>query len=218
MIDSYDKLTICKYRELMTLDNDVDDVTKGINILSVLSDYTEEELYDMPLDDFSKLMAKTSFLQRNVEKTDWKKLGKQLVINGKKYDVIKEARKMTAGQYIDYREYTKDSEKFMDMLPFILTVFLIPSGMKYGNGYDTSELAQEFNDHLDIKTALSISDFFLHQSKVSMMTSILSLKWMMKRMMKKEKNQEIKEKIQIAVERMDYLESLLKSGDGFTQQ
>lgn len=218
MIDSYDKLTIGKYRELMALDNDVDDVTKGINILSVLSDYTEEELYDMPLDDFSKLMAKTSFLQRNVEKTDWKKLGKQLVINGKKYDVIKEARKMTAGQYIDYREYTKDSEKFMDMLPFILTVFLIPSGMKYGNGYDTSELAQEFNDHLDIKTALSISDFFLHQSKVSMMTSILSLKWMMKRMMKKEKNQEIKEKIQIAVERMDYLESLLKSGDGFTQQ
>lgn len=218
MIDSYDKLTIGKYRELMALDNDVDDVTKGINILSVLSDYTEEELYDMPLDDFSKLMAKTSFLQRNVEKTDWKKLGKQLVINGKKYDVIKEARKMTAGQYIDYREYTKDSEKFMDMLPFILTVFLIPSGMKYGNGYDTAELAQEFNDHLDIKTALSISDFFLHQSKVSMMTSILSLKWMMKRMMKKEKNQEIKEKIQIAVERMDYLESLLKSGDGFTQQ
>ena len=218
MIDSYEKLTIGKYRELLALDNNGDQVEYGVSILSILSDYTEDDLYDMPLDEFSRLMSKANFIYNKIEKGNWKKLGNEIVINGKKYDIIKDAKKMTAGQYIDYRNYTKDVDKFNDMLPYILTIFIIPKGFKYGKDYDTAELAQEFNDHLDIKTALSISDFFLHQSRASMMTSMLSLKWMMKRMLRKEKNQEAKEKIQMALEQMESFFNLLKNGDGFTQQ
>ena len=218
MIDSYEKLTIGKYRELLALDSNVEQIDYGVSILSILTDYTEDELYDMPLDEFSSLMSKANFIQQQIDRTNWKKIGKEIVINGKKYEIIKDAKKMTAGQYIDYRNYTKDSDKFLDLLPFILTIFIIPSGCKYGKDYDVNELAQELNDHLDIKTALSISDFFLHQSKVSTMTSLVSLRWMMKRMMKKEKNQEAKEKIQNALVQMDYLYILLKNGDGFTQQ
>ena len=215
MIDSYDKLTIGKYRELLTLDRE-DEMTYGVHILEILSDYTEDDLLDMPLEDFTKLMQKTHFLYKTIDKLDWNHLGKHLVINGKKYDIVKDARKMTAGQYIDYKAYIKEPEKFMDMLPYILTVFIIPSGCKYGEGYDTAELAQELNDHLDIRTAVCVSDFFLNQSKVSIKISLRSLKWMMKRMSKKEKNQEMKDKILEAVAQMESLESLLNSSDGYT--
>jgi len=217
MIDSYDKLTIGKYRELMALERE-DDMTYGVQILEILSDYTEEDLLDMPLEDFTKLMNKTHFLYQPIEKLDWNHLGKQLVINGNKYEIIKDARKMTAGQYIDYKAYVKETEKFLDMLPYILTVFIIPKGCKYGEGYDTAELAQELNDNLDIRTAVCISDFFLNQSKVSIKISLRSLRWMMKRMMKKEKNQEIKDKIQEALEQMASLENLVNSSVGSIQQ
>lgn len=214
MIDSYDKLTIGKYRELLALERE-DDMTYGVQILAILTDYTEDELYDMPLEDFTKLMQKTHFLYQTIDKLDWNHLGRHLTINGKKYDIIKDARKMTAGQYIDYKAYIKDPEKFMDMLPYILTCFIIPSGCKYGDGYDVEELAKELNDNLNIRTAVCISDFFHHQSKVSIRISLRSLKWMMKRMSKKEKNQEMKDKILEAVAQMESLESLLNNSDGY---
>ena len=169
----------------------------------------------MPLEDFTKLMQKTHFLYQTIDKLDWNHLGRHLTINGKKYDIIKDARKMTAGQYIDYKAYIKDPEKFMDMLPYILTCFIIPSGCKYGDGYDVEELAKELNDNLNIRTAVCISDFFHNQSKVSIKISLRSLKWMMKRMSKKEKNQEMKDKILEAVAQMESLESLLNNSDGY---
>lgn len=218
MIDSYDKLTISKYRELMSLEKGEDDTAYGINILSVLSDYTEDELLEMPMDEFEKLMSKTSFLYKEVEKLDWKHLGKTITINGKKYNIIKDARKMTAGQYIDYKTYMKQVDKFLEMIPYLLTVFVIPEGCKYNDGYDVEDLAKELDNNLDIRTAICISDFFQHQSTLSMLASVRYLKWMMKRILKKEKNMEARAKIQNAMEQMELLENSLKNGGGFIQQ
>lgn len=218
MIDSYDKLTLGIYRELLAIEKTEDDVSYGIKILSVLSDYSEDELMDMPMDEFQSLMAKTRFLNEPMQKLDWKHLGKTITINGKKYNIIKDAKKMTAGQYIDYKSYMKDTDKFIEMLPYILTVFIIPEGCKYSDGYDIDDLAKELNDNLDLKTALSITDFFQHQSKLSMLTSLRYLKWMTKRMMKKEKNMEVRTEMENAMNQMALLENLIKNGDGYTQQ
>lgn len=218
MIDSYDKLTISKYRQLMNLEKGEDDTAYGINILSVLSDYTEDELLEMPMDEFEKLMSKTSFLYKEVEKLDWKHLGKTITINGKKYNIIKDARKMTAGQYIDYKTYMKQVDKFLEIIPYLLTVFVIPEGCKYNDGYDVEDLAKELDNNLDIRTAICISDFFQHQSTLSMLASVRYLKWMMKRVLQKEKNMEARTKIQNAMEQMELLENSLKNGGGFIQQ
>lgn len=218
MIDSYDKLTLGIYRELLAIEKTEDDVSYGIKILSALSDYSEDELMDMPMDEFQSLMAKTSFLNKPMQKLDWKHLGKTITINGKKYNIIKDARKMTAGQYIDYKSYMKDADKFIEMLPYILTVFIIPEGCKYNDGYDVEDLAKELNDNLDLKTALSITDFFQHQSKLSMLTSLRYLKWMMKRMMKTEKSLEVRAEMENAMNQMALLENLIKNGDGYTPQ
>lgn len=218
MIDSYDKLTIGKYRELIAIDKgDEDDTSYGIQILAILADVDEDELMDMPLDEFTSLMAKTKFLYKEVQKLDYKHLGKTMTINGKKYRIVKDAKDMTAGQYIDYKNYITN-ENFFDTLPYILTVFIVPDGCKYGNGYDTAELAKELNDNLDIRTALFISDFFLNQSRTSINVSLHYLKWKMKRMMRKETNKEMKTKIADCLEQIESLRTLINSSDGFIQQ
>jgi hypothetical protein len=216
MIKSFDELSIKKYRELIELEK-IDDTEYGLQILSILSDIEIDELLDMPLDDFTKLMAQTKFIYGNVEKPDYKKLGKKITINGKEYRLVKNARDLSAGQYIDYKAYIQ-RENFWKMLPYILTIFLIPEGHKYNNGYDVVELANEFDEHLNLPTALTISDFFLHQSTLSIKSSVTSLKWMMKRMAKREKNQEMKEKIQSCLEQLESLQNLLRVGDGFIAQ
>lgn len=216
MIKSFDELSIKKYRELIELEK-IDDTEYGLQILSILSDIEIDELLDMPLDDFTKLMGQTKFIYGNVERMDYKKLGKKITINGKEYRLVKNARDLSAGQYIDYKAYIQ-RENFWKMLPYILTIFLIPEGHKYNNGYDVVELANEFDEHLNLPTALTISDFFLHQSTLSIKSSVTSLKWMMKRMMKREKNQEMKEKIQSCLEQLESLQNLLRVGDGFIAQ
>lgn len=216
MIDSYDKLTIGKYRELLALEKE-DDFTYGMQILSILSDIDEDELMNMPLDDYAALMAKTKFIYTDLNKLDYNHLGDKLEINGKKYTILKNARKMTAGQYIDYSNYLKN-ENFFEVLPYILTVFIIPKGHKYGDGYDIEELAKELNDNLDVRTAVCISDFFLNQSLFSIKSSLLYLKWMMKRKMKKETNKEMKQKMMEGLEQIEYLMSSMDNSDGFIQQ
>lgn len=214
MIDNYNDLTIRKYRELMAIEKGDNDMEYGIDILSVLSDMEQGELMEMPLDKFTSLMEKTRFLNQPIERVDYKKLGKRITVNDKDYRLIRDARELTAAQYIDYKSYIS-RDNFLEMLPYILTVFLVPDGNKYNNGYDITELAKEFDENMGLPTALGISDFFLHQSLLSTKTSITYLKWKMKRMMKKEKNPEILEKITMAVEQLDSLNGLLNNSDGF---
>ena len=190
MITSYNDLTIKKYRELMSIERGDDDMEYGVDILSVLSDIDQGELMELPLDEFTKLMSETRFLSQPIERVDYKKLGKKITVNGNEYRLIKDAKELTAGQYIDYKAYVS-RDNFLEMLPYIMTIFLIPIGKKYNNGYDIAELAKEFDEHMGLPTALGISDFFLHQSLLSTKSSILYLKWKMKRMLKKEKNPEI---------------------------
>lgn len=217
MIKSYEELSISKYRELIGIEKvDGEDTEYGIQILSVLSDMEPDELLEMPLEDFSKLMANTKFLYKEIERKGYKELKNKIEIGGETYQVVKNARDLCAGQYIDYKAYVS-RENFLEMLPYILTVFLIPEGQKYNNGYDIVELANKFDKEVDILTALSISDFFLHQSKMSMMSSITYLKWKMKKMMKKEQKTEIKEQIAACLEQLESLRSLLKISDGFIQ-
>lgn len=216
MIDSYDKLTIKKYRELIELDNS-DEMEYGIQILSLLADIPEEDLMAMPLDKFSSMMEKTKFLYKEVQKLDYKHLGKTLTINGKKYTIVKDARNLTAGQYIDFKNYMKESENFFSTLPYILTVFIVPDGCKYGNGYDIDELADELDNTMDIRTALCISDFFRHQSLFLIKVSLRYLSWMMKRAIKKETNKEMKKKMMDSLEQIEFLETSTKTLDGFIQ-
>lgn len=214
MIDSYDKLTIRKYRELASIEKGDDEMEYGVDILSVLSGIEQGELMEMPLDKFTSLMAKTRFLNQPIERVDYKKLGKRITVNGKEYRLIRDAKELTAGQYIDYKAYIS-RDNFLEMLPYILTVFLVPEGKKYNNGYDIAELAKEFDDNMGLPMALGISDFFLHQSLLSTRTSILYLKWKMKRMLRREKNPQTREQLEAALEQVESLKSLLSHSDGY---
>lgn len=159
MIESYKDLTINKFNEineLRGLDASDDDIY--IKMIAILDDKTEDEVLAMPLDEFAEKRRKLNFLAKKPNTISI--LPKSLTINGKKYKLAKDAFHLNAGQYIDYKSYIKDADRFYDNLPKILTVFIIPDGCSYGDGYDTDELADELAEHIGIELAISISNFF----------------------------------------------------------
>lgn len=153
MIDSYDKLTLGKWLELKDVDTEQEEIDVQVDILSILSDLTPDEIMALPLPEYSKLVNDSMFLSN--EPPVIKKLPKTITIDGKEFDIVQKVETITAGQYIDYQAYLKDNN-----VPYILTCFIIPKGKKYGEGYSLEETSQLFKDYLPIGIAIGISRFF----------------------------------------------------------
>lgn len=207
MIDNYKKLSIRKYIELQEMELEGrEEIDVQVNILSILNDMTEDEICDLPLDEYKKLVIASSFLKTPPVPND--KIADTITINKTKYKVIKNIKKLTAGQYIDYQNYIKNKD--LKMLPYILSVFIIPDGKKYG---DNLENTIEDIYNLSIIDALSLSAFFLRKCQNLTKATVIYLAWKLKRMAKKEKNPMVKEKMMKAVAEMNTLKTSIKDGD-----
>lgn len=213
MIDSYDKLTIGKYKEIMDIDKTMSDIDIMTELVSILSDKSIDEIESLPLSEFNDMVRRTSFLKDKPK--PYKIMPRKVTINGKRYNVEKDAFSITAGQYIDYRSYVKTLDDIEDNLPKIMTVFLIPDGHKYGEGYNLMELADEFGRSVSVGLATSVSAFFLALSRSSIKASLRSLASTIRKTKKGMTGTE-KEKMERAMEMTKVLQDSLGNGFGLT--
>lgn len=79
----------------------------NINLLSILCNVDVEEIENLPLVEFSRLVAQTEFL-KEMPKIDIKE---KYMINGHKYVLCANVAKMTTAQYIDYQTLVKNADK-----------------------------------------------------------------------------------------------------------
>lgn len=216
MIKSYNDLTVGKYQELRKLELEgLDALEQQVAILAVLNDMDEDKVFNLPLADYQKLASDMHFLDTQPV-INTKHNPKTIKIGGEEYDVVQDARDLTAGQYIDYQHYL-GVEDFDGQLPNILTVFVIPKGKKYGEGYNMAELANTFKEKMPIITAMEISSFFLRQSLTSIKASLTSLRLKMRMMKMTTRKKEVKEMMQEAIDKLGLLKDSISSLDGLTQ-
>lgn len=204
MIDSYDKLSIGKWQEILEISETIgmSEEEKNIAVIAVLSDLTEDEVLNLPLSQFAELNKATVFLTQLPQK---RLMADKYILGDTEFKVLINLTQMTAGQYIDYQTYVKDPD---NNLVQIISIFLIPKGKKYNEDYDMAEVHKLIREHLSIVDAMSISAFFLLLSEISIKTTLTSSIKKMKKMMRKEKNKEQKNKLREAI---THLESV---GDG----
>lgn len=195
-----------------------DEIKKALNIninneleanlamLAVLCDADIQEIENLPLTEFSRLLKQTDFITK-MPKVDIKD---KYVINGKKYNVCLGVNKMTTAQYIDYQTFGKDIE---GNLKNLVSVFLIPEGKKYGE-YDLEEVIDELYNNMPIADAYSVCFFFTLQLQSLTKVILSSLERKIKKEMKKEKNKMRKEKIMMGLEQIQRVKHLLNDGVG----
>lgn len=212
MIDSYKDLNIGKFLEIRNIDlTDKEEIDIQVALISILADMTEDEVLELPIPEYRKMVAKMSFLFTPPDVKE--KLPKKVMINGEEYTVVDEVKKMRTGQFIDYESYiSKDDSE--NMLPYILSCILIPKGKTYGNDYDLEATVKDITEHLPIETALSIARFFFRKSQSLIRATLTYLGWMMKKRMRKAKTEAEKVKMMKTVQQTALLSNLVKSGDG----
>lgn len=171
MIESYNQLPIGKYLEITAVlaDTSLGEVDRQVRLLSILSGQSEDELLNMPITDFADIARHARFLDSAPEVTaeahDVYEAGDFLLMP------VKDVRKMTTAQYIDFQTFGKDAAKHTVEM---LSCLLVPEGRRYNDGYDILEVQAAIRGHLDCVSALGVYAFFFESLRSSMLSSLTS--------------------------------------------
>ena len=183
IIDSYDKLPLYKFLEIRdVMDCDESDIDKQIEIISILSDMTFEDVENLSLPEYNKLAEKSMFLSGEIKRKSPKK---EYIINGMVYIPTLDLQSMNVSQYIDYTEYSKNND-----IIGMLSSLLIPKYKKYGE-YDKEKVMDDIK-MLSVTDVNNLSGFFFSYSKNLMIVIHHYLVKKLKRTIRKEKDGKMK--------------------------
>lgn len=209
---NWNQITIEIYDKIRDLDVDIKSEEEALDVnvklLSILCDVDEETIINLPLTEFTILVGKTDFLKEMPKYTveQYYEIGK-----GRVFEVQMNLREMTTAQFIDFQTLIKNQEK---NTANILACFMLPKGKKYAEDYDVIEVAEYLYKNMSIATARSVMFFFILQyqtlQKVMLNYSIKELK----KSLKKEKNEEMKMKLEEALHQLMQVKHLISTGVG----
>lgn len=163
---------------------DINDTYKASNILAVLAGVGVDVIEDLPIHKFSSLLPNIEFLHNDPPKCNHQDT---YDINGRKYCLSANITDITTAQYIDYQSYMKEENP--DLCK-ITSVFLIPDGHKYNDGYDMEQVWKDVGDMLYIDV-MALAFFLRKQYALYTMITTDFLSEAMKR--KKVSKKEIKQ-------------------------
>lgn len=186
--NNWDDITWKEYEQIeQILNADIPSDYKAVHLISVLTGLEVEKIEVLPISQFQKLLPALEFLETEPE-THTHQF--EYNINGREYYFKGKLEEITTAQYIDYRAYMNEENK--DVIK-LMSVFLIPKGHDYNDGYDMEQVKSDIGDMcwLDIRAA---SFFF----RIQLTAYTLILKSSLVKAMKKTmKGKTIKEKKEI---------------------
>jgi len=166
-------INIDRFRKIQSIitDNDIDDLTKKVFLYSLLSGQTIEEVRDIPLGIFLKAYSDSlEFINEAIPQIipiAWEH-------KGVSYKITTAINELTAGQYIDLKEYAKEPDNIHKVM-----AVLCYDGKKY-DGATHKERAELFNEQMPITIAAPLTAFFLELwrewSEISLAYSVKVLK------------------------------------------
>lgn len=204
----WEDLTISQVDRLQKALTITDDIDKIATCLSIVADIDKYDVLQMSLDELSK-NAQPVIDMLNTKMQPRFKNGKY-TIDDTKYKLTVNVSSMTTAQFIDYSSIlAKDPTNISGLI----SVFLIPKGHKYNEGYDMLEFRKHLYDEFKFCDAQGISFFFskmLEAYKDAFLHSLdmrinKSKKKLMK-LMNKEKNPQKMKAIQESIQAMEALQ------------
>ena len=151
---SWSEVTLAEYDKIMEIcyNEDLSEAEKDVALIALLCGKTEDEIWQMPLEDIKFLKIDLMFLTNdfNYPKT---LSFKKLKIGDWELEIIPDLQKMTYAQFVDYQTYIRETDKTGSApknKAAILSCFFIPKGKKYNDGYDLMELQRVLKDNVSM--------------------------------------------------------------------
>lgn len=162
MINSYDKLPIGLYLDIQAATpsdadggNVIDDLNYQVSILSALSGLSERELLNLPIAEYRDMVEEAAFLTKAPASV--KRPADRYVLGDFALIPTSDLRKVTTAQYIDFQAYAPEGDA---KLVELLSVFLVPVGHAYGDGYDPLDVQAAIRAELPVADAIALVAFF----------------------------------------------------------
>lgn len=176
-IKKWDDITINDYLKIKEISEDesLSIAEKDIKTIALLCRVSENEIWNLSIPKVTKLRHQAQFLQEFSFPKDIK--FKKIFVGKYECAINVKLESMTISQYVDFQEYFKDIDSFM---PHLMSVFLIPKGFKYNEGYDINDLIEDIGNNLSIIDYNTILFFFLKKYQDSTSNTLNSLAWNLK--------------------------------------
>ena len=203
------ELPLSKYLKTLEIFNDkyLSDLDKNIEILAIYADTTVDDILKLLPDEAGMYMAEMSDVISSYKPSN-SKHPKKININNQVYNVNYNIGKLNMAQYIDFQQ-TIVKKNYLENLPALLSIFIIPNGHKYNDDYDILELRKVLENNITLDEALSIV-FFLKTKSISLIKlKLLYYKLMLKIMRWTTRDKQTKEMLRIAQNQLSMLESNL---------
>lgn len=209
---SWRDVTINEYFELRDIvgDETLEPYDKEVKVIAFVNGMDENDVWNLNMTDFKALQAKKAWI--NSFDINEKAVFRKIKIGDIKCDVNVNLQNFTVAQYIDFQTFwpkRREMEKYMGN---ILACFIIPAGCKYNEGYDIQKLSASITESLDIMTANEILLFFLASYLNSTRATLIYLRLMMMRTMRRMKKPEQKEKMQALMTEMRTVQRSILDG------
>ena len=176
-------ITLRQFNKIQDLLQEIDEYTT-LNIIDVLYDVDSA---DMPaMEVMNKYAHSLDFLMTTIPTNE--KLKETYTINQREYNSNINLTQMTTAQFVDYQNYSKENPVDISKC---LSVFIIPAGHTYNDGYDLKQVQEDIKD-LDMVTINTLAFFFKKLYILLLETTLLCLTQDMKKMnIPTEKKEEI---------------------------
>ena len=166
-------ITLRQFNKIQDLLQEIDEYTT-LNIIDVLYDVDSA---DMPaMEVMNKYAHSLDFLMTTIPTNE--KLKDVYTINQREYNSNINLTQMTTAQFVDYQNYSKENPVDISKC---LSVFIIPKGHTYNDGYDLKQVQEDIKD-LDMVTINTLAFFFKKLYILLLETTLLCLTQDMEKM------------------------------------
>lgn len=143
------ELTVKEFQGLTTIyKSDKDLLDKGVSAISLLTGMSENDVEKIDYRDIAKAFSHINSLL-NEKPTE--RLRSYIIANGKVYKSVTDISKITAGQYLDLKNLSKD-DKWIDNMHLLLGCLFMPVNyLGFSKRYNGEKLPQISKDLLHAK-------------------------------------------------------------------
>lgn len=204
-------LPLAKYLKTLEIFNDesLSDLDKNIEILAIYADTTVDSILKLRPDAVEEYFAEMSNSISSYKPSNSKR-PKKIKINEQVYTINYNIGKLNMAQYIDFQQIIV-KKNYLENLPALLSIFIIPKGHKYNDDYDIIELRNILENNITLDEALSII-FFSKMKSISLIKlKLLYYRSMLKIMRWTTKDKQTKEMLRMTENQLSMLESNLTS-------
>ena len=187
--------------------NSYTDEQRETDIIKLLTGITDDEIDNMNIVDYQKILNSLKFLNQPISKV----LPKDSIeLNNKTYSVLLYPSRMTAAQFLDYK--TIMTSDMNHKTARLIACFVVPKGAKYADDtYNPDDVVNDIYKYMSIEYAYGLTFFFEIQYR-AFATGILA--YSIQEIKKdKEMPQEMKSQV---LKKLQEVKAIMKNG-GFTE-